>query len=110
VGASLGANLALLVAAENPTVRAVGALSPSLDYRGLRLDSGVLKRLSTRPLWLGVSLHDPYALRTVKELAEGAAPREQRFTNASGHGTNLLSADPDVARGLVDWLRRALIF
>ena len=36
VGASLGANLALLAAADLPLVRAIALLSPSLDYRGLR--------------------------------------------------------------------------
>ena len=39
VGASLGANLAALAAADSPAVRAVALLSPSLDYRGVRLDA-----------------------------------------------------------------------
>lgn len=110
VGASLGANLALLAAADTPVVRCVGLLSPSLDYRGVRLDSAVLRKIGERPLWLAASTQDPYALRTVKELAEGPGVREQRLTAATAHGTNLLAADPGIVDALVDWLRRSLIF
>ena len=45
VGASLGASLALLAAIDLPQVRAIALLSPSLDYRGLRTDVGLIKRL-----------------------------------------------------------------
>jgi alpha-beta hydrolase superfamily lysophospholipase len=110
VGASLGANLAAVVAADASAVRALALLSPSLDYRGVRLDSGVMKKLGDRPVWLAASTEDPYALRSVKDLAAGSASREQRLSAARGHGTALLSADPDLARALVDWLRRTLVF
>ena len=38
-GASIGATLAALAAAEDPSVVSLALLSPSLDYRGLRLDA-----------------------------------------------------------------------
>jgi dienelactone hydrolase len=110
VGASLGANLAALATANSPTVRAVALISPSLDYRGLRLDAGVMKKIGDRPVWLTASTEDPYALRTVKELAGEGGAREQRLSSVRGHGTALFSADQDLARALVDWLRRTLIF
>jgi alpha-beta hydrolase superfamily lysophospholipase len=110
VGASLGANLAALVAADSPAVRSVALISPSLDYRGIRLDAGVMKKLGDRPVWLTASTQDPYALRTVKELAGESPAREQHLSAVRAHGTNLFAADQDLARGLVDWLRRTLIF
>jgi len=109
-GASLGANLAALAAADSSHVRAVALLSPSLDYRGIRIDTGVIKRIGARPMWLAASTEDPYALRTLKELATDAGPREQHLSRAPAHGTNLLAADADLARSLVDWLKRTLIF
>jgi alpha-beta hydrolase superfamily lysophospholipase len=109
-GASLGANLAALAAADSSQVRAVALLSPSLDYRGIRIDAGVIKKIGARPMWLAASTHDPYALRTLKELATEAGPREQYLSRAPAHGTNLLAADADLARSLVDWLKRTLIF
>ena len=110
VGASLGANLAALAGADRGVVRAVALLSPSLDYRGVRLDSGTMKKLGGRPLWIAASTEDPYAVRTAKELASTGAAREHLLSTARAHGTTLLGADPDLARNLMDWLRRTLIF
>ena len=110
VGASLGASLALLAAADTPLVRAVGVVSPSLDYRGLRTDVGLIKRIGARPLWLAASADDPLALRTVRDFAaDSSGPREQHVSSVAAHGTRLLDRDEDVARALVDWLRRSLV-
>jgi alpha-beta hydrolase superfamily lysophospholipase len=109
VGASLGASLSVLAAAEMATVRGVAMISPSLDYRGLRLDPALTK-LGRRPMWLVASTEDPYALRTVRELALNETAREQRLSAARAHGTALFAADPDLTPALVDWLRRTLIF
>ncbi len=110
VGASLGASLALLAAVDLPSVRALALLSPSLDYRGLRTDVGLVKRLGGRSLWMAASTQDPLALRTVKDFAaEPSGPREQRLAEGAAHGTQLLNLDPDLGRALVDWLRRSLL-
>ncbi len=110
VGASLGANLALLAATELPQARAFALISPSLDYRGLRTDVGLLKRLGGRSLWLAASDQDPLALRTVRDMAvEPSGPREQHVSSVLGHGTVLLDKDADLSRMLVDWLRRSLL-
>jgi alpha-beta hydrolase superfamily lysophospholipase len=109
VGASLGASLALLAAVELPHVRALGLISPSLDYRGLRTDRGLIKRLGARSIWLAASDQDPLALRTLRDIAaEPSGPREQLVSSALAHGTVLLEKDADVGRSLVDWLRRSL--
>lgn len=109
VGASLGATAALLAAAESPLVRGVALLSPSSDYRGVRLDAA-LRKYGSRPLLLVTSSEDPYALRTVRSMvAEAATAREQRVSPVAAHGSELLERDPDVATALVDWLRRTLL-
>ena len=110
VGASLGASLALLAAVDLPQVRVIGLLSPSLDYRGLRTDAALVKRLGSRALWLCASSEDPLALRTLRDMAaDTSGPREQVVSSAAAHGTVLLERDGDVGRALVDWLRRSLI-
>jgi alpha-beta hydrolase superfamily lysophospholipase len=109
-GASLGANLAAIAASDAAAVRAVALLSPSLDYRGIRLDAAVLRKLSDRAMWFAASAHDPYALRTVRELTSEQPGIEQRVSNARAHGTRLLVDDPELARALVDWLKARLIF
>jgi alpha-beta hydrolase superfamily lysophospholipase len=110
VGSSLGANLAALAAADLAAVRAVALISPSLDYRGVRLDSTVMRKLGSRPVFLASSTEDPYALRTIQELAAQDGAREQRLSTSRAHGTALLIADPDLTGSLVDWLRRTLVF
>jgi alpha-beta hydrolase superfamily lysophospholipase len=109
VGASLGATLAVLGAADSPAVHAIAMLSPSTEYRGLRLDAATMKKVGDRPLWMAASAQDSYALRTMRELAGESAARDQRVSNAAAHGTNLLSVDGELARSLLDWLRRTLI-
>jgi alpha-beta hydrolase superfamily lysophospholipase len=110
VGASLGASLSLLAAVELPAVRAIALLSPSLDYRGLRTDVGLVRRLGSRSLWLAASAEDPLALRTVRDFAaDSTGPREQVISTAVAHGTALLERDPEVGHALVDWLRRTLL-
>jgi len=109
VGASLGANLAVLAGADLPGVRALALLSPSLDYRGLRADAAAAKRLGLRPVWLAGGTGDPLALRTIKAYVDDApGPREQRLVDGEVHGMALL-ADADLVRALVDWLRRSLL-
>ena len=110
VGASLGASLALLAVAQVPQVRAIALLSPSLDYRGLRTDNSLIKRLGARSIWLAASDQDPLALRSLRDIAaEPSGPREQHVSSVLAHGTVLLDKDGDVARSLVDWLRRSLL-
>jgi pyridoxine 5-phosphate synthase len=110
VGASLGASLAQLAAVESPQVRYLALLSPSLDYRGLRTDTALVKRLGSRSIWLAASDQDPLALRTLRDIAgEPSGPREQHVSTVVAHGTALLDKDADLGRALVDWLRRSLI-
>lgn len=110
VGASLGATLSLLAAVDVPQVRAIGLLSPSLDYRGLRTDAGLIKRLGSRSLWMASSAEDPLALRTMKDFAaEPSGSREQHVATVVAHGTLLLDRDAEIGRTLVDWLRRTLL-
>lgn len=109
VGASLGASVGLMAAAEAPLVRGVAMLSPAADYRGVRLDAAV-KKYAARPLFLVASTEDPLAARTVRGLVADAVPaREQRLSLVAAHGTLILERDPDVAAALVDWLRRTLL-
>lgn len=109
VGASLGASAALMAAAESSLVRGVALLSPSSDYRGVRIDQA-LRKYGSRPMLLVASSDDPYALRTVRGMvSEPAGARDQRISPVAAHGSQLLDRDPDVATALVDWLRRTLL-
>jgi dienelactone hydrolase len=110
-GASLGANLAALEAAGDPTVTSLALLSPSMDYRGLHIDAA-MRKYGGRPALLVSSDDDPYATRTVHELKKEkgiAGIREAVVLSRAGHGTVMLARDQDLARTLVDWFRRTLL-
>jgi dienelactone hydrolase len=107
-GASLGANLAALLAAEDSSIASVALLSPSLDYRGLRIEAAV-RKLSGRSLLLVAGDDDPYAARTVRELQKAAPKAEAVLLPGAGHGTTMLVRDPSLPRTLVDWFRRTLL-
>jgi dienelactone hydrolase len=108
-GASLGANAAVLAAANDPSVRSLALLSASLDYRGLKLEQA-LKKFASRPALLVASSEDPYALRSARDaVTMGDGARELRVLSGAGHGTVMLARDPDLASALVDWFVRTLL-
>ena len=108
VGTSIGANLAALAAADEPGIASLILLSPSLDYRGLRIEAA-LKKYGNRPVLLVAGTDDGYGMRTVKDLAKaGGGPREVLLLDNAGHGMTMLTKAPDLGRQIVDWFHRTL--
>jgi dienelactone hydrolase len=107
-GASLGANLAAVAAASEPLIRSLALISPSLDYRGVRIE-GAMQQYGARQALLAASVEDPYAARSVRELEKlGSGLRTVLWSSTPAHGTALLSRDPEIARTLVDWFQQTL--
>ncbi len=108
-GASIGATLAALAAAEDTGFSSVALLSPTLEYRSLRIDAAV-RKYGARPLLLVASDDDGYAARTVKELQKaGGGVRDMILLTRAGHGTAMLASESDLGQRLVDWFRRTLL-
>ena len=108
LGASLGANLAALEAADDPGVASLALLSPSLDYRGLRIEAA-MRKFGTRPVLMVVSDDDAYATRSAHDLEKGTRGRETLRLSGAGHGSTMLERDPSLLGSLVDWFRRTLL-
>ncbi|MEO7274411.1 MAG: alpha/beta fold hydrolase [Vicinamibacterales bacterium] len=108
LGASLGANLAALAAAEDPSVASLALLSPSLDYRGLRIEPA-MRKFGSRRVLMVVSDDDAYATRTARDLEKGTKGREVIHLAAAGHGSVMLERDPSLIDVVVDWFRRSLL-
>lgn len=107
-GASLGGNLAVIAAAADPRVRSLAVISPSLDYRGVRIEAS-MRQYGARPALLMAGRQDFYAARSARELAsDPPGIRELQWSELSAHGTALLSREPDLVRALVEWFQRTL--
>ena len=107
-GASVGANLAVLAAADDPVVKSLALLSPTLDYRGLRIEAA-MRKYGKRPALLIASKEDAYALRTVGDLGKGGgALREILLLDGAGHGTTMLGRVPELGAQIAGWFRRTL--
>ncbi len=111
-GASLGASLAVLAAAADPSVRSIVLLSPAAEYRGLRCEPA-MRRFAERSgaVMLVASTGDPYALRSANHFESmGTGLRDLRVVDGTNaHGTTLLIVRPDLIASLVDWFRRSLL-
>jgi pimeloyl-ACP methyl ester carboxylesterase len=108
LGASLGANLAVLAVLADAPAASLALLSPSADYRGLRIEAAL--RTVSGPVLLVASDDDPYAWRSARDLHKaGGGPREMLVLPRAGHGTSMLARDPNLAGALVDWFRRTLL-
>jgi hypothetical protein len=79
-----------------------------MDYRGVRIE-GAMRQYGGRPALLMASRHDPYAARSIRELADDPPGlRDLRWAETKAHGTALLARDPDLVRSLVEWFQRTL--
>ncbi len=105
IGASIGANLALVVAAEIPAVRTVVLLSPGLDYRGVQTEAA-MTAYGDRPVLIVASAEDGYAADSSRRLAGLAPGAALTIYEGAGHGTTMLIREPGLTDLILDWLRR----
>lgn len=104
IGASIGANLAVLHAEKDPRVEHLVLLSPGMNYRGIALPSG--------PLYAGKVLlvatsEDEYSTEAVETYARRIRGEYKTIMyTGDAHGTELLEQEPELAQRISAWLRR----
>jgi len=106
VGASIGANLALVIAAEEPQVRAVVLLSPGMDYRGIQTEEA-MTAYGERPVLIAASQDDAYAAESAQVL-DGLAQGQHVLVlyPRAGHGTDMFGPQPDLPGLILSWLNK----
>jgi len=108
VGASIGANLALVQGAREPSVDAIALLSPGFDYFRVQIQ-GLIEEYGDRPSLLVASEEDAYSAETVRVLSTTApGEAELLMLTSAGHGTAMLEGDPELAGRLIAFLARSL--
>ncbi len=104
VGASIGANLAIQAGAENQWLKGAAALSPGLDYHGIKTEAAVGALAGDQKLFLAASPDDAESFRAIHRLAEVSKAATRVVETKSGHGTEIFATDPKLMTLLLDWL------
>ena len=104
IGASIGANTAIIEASKYPDkIKSVVAISPGLVYHNLEtLDAA--KNLQT-PLLIAVSKGDEYSFESSNQLNSVVKAKHNLLIYNDGeHGTNLLNHSEDLQKKVISWL------
>ena len=104
VGASVGANLALVASSNEPSVRTAVLLSPGLNYAGVKTQAAI-NSIGDRPVLIVASQEDTYAADSSTILYESAVADSQLIMyQEAGHGTFMFRAEPGLTQAIADWL------
>ncbi len=106
LGASIGANVAIISCAQQDICRGAVALSPGLDYRGTKPESALAEGLAGRAALLVAAHGDSGSANSVRQLfASASADVTARILPGRAHGTRLFDSDYAAAsRMLLGWL------
>lgn len=109
IGASIGANVALNAAANDPAVESVVLLSPGVEYHLIKTEPAM--REYKGAVFLAASDEDGYAadsVRKLHELCQGES--EMKMYSGAGHGANMFAPTKgDLQERILDWVDRTLV-
>lgn len=108
VGARLGANLALRALKEEAGLKGCYALSPGLNYRGVKVPAD-LEGIKDRPLKFVVSAEDKYGHESCRAFAENGASVTVKEADKDDLdvGIELLRSHKDLSTDIVNWMKQA---
>ncbi|HTK05243.1 MAG TPA: alpha/beta fold hydrolase [Candidatus Eisenbacteria bacterium] len=106
VGASIGANLAIVYAAAHPEVPAAVALSPGIAYHGVRTEDAAKAFPRGQKLLLAASDDDEYSFSSIDALAKADENAELQKLSGAGHGTTMFERRPDFLAYVSEWIVR----
>jgi pimeloyl-ACP methyl ester carboxylesterase len=106
MGASLGANLAILYASEHKSVPAVVLLSPGMDYVGISIEKAV-ENYGNRPILIAASPGDAYAYQSSLAITDTLKKTGASATflpgSGSAHGVQMFNGEFET--NILDWLK-----
>ena len=106
IGGSIGANVALISCAESDACRGAVALSPGLDYRGVKPEAALVDGLAERMALLLASQADASSATAIRQMFLNAkGDVSARIYRGRAHGTRLFDSRYDsVSRLILGWL------
>lgn len=105
-GASIGANMSLVMGVEEPSVKTVIMLSPGLNYFDVTTDDRIVQ-YGDRPSLIVASEEDTLSADSSEELHELAVgENELVMYQGAGHGTNMFAQEPELTDLMIAWFDR----
>ena len=106
IGGSIGANVALISCAQVEVCRGAIALSPGLDYRGVKPESALVDGLADRAALLVASQNDASSSTAIRQMfLKAKGDVTARIYRGRAHGTRLFDSEYDsVSRLILGWL------
>jgi len=106
IGGSIGANVALISCAQAEICRGAIALSPGLDYRGVKPESALVDGLADRAALLVAAQNDRSSSTAIRQMfLKAKGDVTARLYRGRAHGTRLFDSDYDsVSRLILGWL------
>jgi dienelactone hydrolase len=105
-GASFGANIALWLMNESPSLNCGVMLSAGSDYRGTNAVEFAKNLLVTQSVFLAASEEDKESFQGTKAAFDAAYCEKKVFMpyKGAGHGTDILKKDPGLNDKISDWV------
>lgn len=105
IGASIGANLAIQTLVLHPEITLAIALSPGLDFRGIKIDDLIQQLHAQQKVLLVASDDDEYSFKTNQTLHR-LNPQQTVLMERKGigHGTTMTENDPELMKELFSYL------
>ena len=109
-GASIGANLALNILAENPEIEGAILLSAGINYRGVETISSAKKIRTDQSVYVVAAKDDGSCGKMAEEIFMALATDKKKIEifDVGGHGTNIFWKHPDLMDRLVRWLQELI--
>ena len=106
IGGSIGANVALISCAQAELCRGTIALSPGLDYRGVKPESALVDGLADRMALLVAAQDDRASSSAIRQMfLKANGDVSARLYRGRAHGTRLFDSEYDsVNRLILGWL------
>lgn len=109
IGGSIGANVALISCAQVDVCRGAIALSPGLDYRGVKPESALVDGLADRAALLVASQNDASSSTAIRQMfLKAKGDVSARIYRGRAHGTRLFDSEyASVSAMILNWLAEA---
>lgn len=102
IGASIGANLAIQAMVDHPAIPVAIALSPGLDYHGVKTELPIFKLTDSQTVILVASDDDPESFESIQILHQHNPTHTTLIKRSGlGHGTRMTAADPSLVDELL---------